>query len=134
MVNMGYYLTNLLFFDIPLLYYYIRYQIINNFLSFFWRYMSFFRCFSIFFISNCKSYFLWISWNFCNFICNCITNKITSCFYCFLNYSFWSSFKCICYILFSMIKIFLALFTTHIFTYTFLPKIFPIFLAKDKNP
>ena len=62
MVNMGYYLTNLLFFDIPLLYYYIRYQIINNFLSFFWRYMSFFRCFSIFFISNC----FWVI--FCEFL------------------------------------------------------------------
>ena len=50
------YLTNLLFFDIPLLCYYIKYQIINNFLSFFRRYIYFFRYFSIVIICN----FFWI--------------------------------------------------------------------------
>ena len=40
---------------------------------------------------------LWIFWNFFIYISNFITNQITSCFCCFLNRSFWKSFKCICY-------------------------------------
>ena len=44
---------------------------------------------------------------------------ITNCICCFLNYSFWNSFQCICSRFFSMIRKFLALFTTSVFTYTF---------------
>ena len=43
-----------------------------------------------------------------NFIINFITNQITSCFCCFLNCSFRSSFRCISCRLFSMIKKFLT--------------------------
>ena len=64
---------------------------------------------------------------------NFITNRITSCFYGFLNYSFWSSFKCVCCRLFSMMNKFVAIFTTQDFAYIF-TNILPIFLAKDKNP
>ena len=46
-------LTSLLFFDISLLYYYIKYQTINSFLSFYWRCISFFRYFFIIFICTC---------------------------------------------------------------------------------
>ena len=44
---------------------------------------------------------------------------ITNCICCFLNYSFLNSFQCICSRFFSMIRKFLALFTTSVFTYTF---------------
>ena len=43
-------------FIIPLLYYYINIKIINSFLSFLWRYISFFRYFFIIVICN----YLWI--------------------------------------------------------------------------
>ena len=46
---------------------------------------------------------LWIFRNLRNYISNFITNQITSCFCCFLNDSFWRSFKCIYCRLFSMI-------------------------------
>ena len=46
---------------------------------------------------------LWGFWNFYNYISNFIPNQITSCFCCFLNFSFWSSFKCTRCRLFSMI-------------------------------
>ena len=43
-------------FIIPLLYYYINVKIINSFLSFLWRYISFFKYFFIIVICN----YLWI--------------------------------------------------------------------------
>ena len=96
-----------------MLYYYIHFKIINNFLSFFWRYISFFRYFFIVLICNCLWVILfWIFWKFCDFIRNFISNQITSCICYFLNYSFWISFKCICCRLFSMIRKCLAVFTT----------------------
>ena len=49
--------------------------------------------------------------------CNFISNQIASCFSCFLNCSFWSSFKCICSRLFSMIKTFLTVFTAYVLPY-----------------
>ena len=71
-------------------------------------------------VSVFLNYFLVIFFkNFCNSISNFITNQITSCFFCFLNDSFWRTFKCICCRLFSMIKKVLALFTTEAFTYIF---------------
>ena len=78
-------------------------------MHFFWRCISFFRY--LFTIYNCFwIILLWIFWNLHNFISNCITNQITSCFSCFLNYSFWRSFKWICCRFFSMIKKFLLMF------------------------
>ena len=60
-------LTNALFFNIPLLYYHINTKIINNFLSFFWRYVSF-QCFFIILICDCFwIILLLIFWNFCYF-------------------------------------------------------------------
>ena len=64
---------------------------------------------------------------FCNFtvarrsyrISNFITNQITNYFCFFLNYYFWSSFKCICCRLLSMIKTFLAVLFTQVFIYIF---------------
>ena len=76
-------------------------------MSFFWRYIFFFRYFIIMHICNCLWFILlWIFWNFCNSIRSFITNQFTSCFCCFLKNSFWRSFKCICCRLFSMIEMF----------------------------
>ena len=73
----------------------------------------------------------WNSRDYCNFISNFITNQITSCFCCFLNYIFWSSLKCNCCRLISMIKKFLDIplqfFLIFLLTFSL------IFLAKDKN-
>ena len=65
MVDLVYCLISLLFFYIPLLYRDISITIINNFLSFFWKYISFFRYLFNILICNC----LWIilSWIFRNF-------------------------------------------------------------------
>ena len=52
----------------------------------------------------------WTSWDICNSIRNIFTNQITSFFCCFSNYFFWSSFKCICSRLFSMINKSLTIF------------------------
>ena len=65
-------------------------------------------------------------WNTCYFISNFVTNQITSCFCCFLNCSFWSSFYCI------YCRFFLTL--SRSFWPYFLLKFLPMFLAKDKNP
>ena len=83
------------------------------------------------FIFNCfLIIMLWNFWKLCNYISNFITKKIARCFCSFLSYSFQSSFNCICCRLFSMIKTFLVVFSTQLFTDHFLP----IFLAKGKNP
>ena len=92
------------------------------------------RCFStyffIVFIFNCFwMILLRIFWNTCDFISNFITNQITSCVCCFLSYSFRSSFNYFCYILFSMIKRFLAVFTAYVLIYIF-RNFLLIFLAK----
>ena len=115
-----YCLTNLLFFDIPLLYFYInpRSTIIfclssgDIYLSLDISLLCSFVTVSELF---CREFF----WDFCNFISDFINNQITSCFCCFLNHSFWSSFECICCRLLSMIKRFCSVFTTKIFTYIF---------------
>ena len=109
-------------------------RIINNFLSLFWRYISFIRYFFIMLICKCFSItLLKIFWNQSNFTIRFVTNEISSCFYCFLNCSFLSSFKCICCSLFSVIQKFLAIFTTK-FWLIFLQISLPIFLAKNKKP
>ena len=163
-VDFVYCLTSLLFFDIPLLQYYRNITIINNSLSFFWRYVSLFRYFFI--ILNCNCFWiilLWIFlrlrdsatarlfysqfinnflaffWKYISFfryffampICNCIriillwnflgfhnvirkfiTSQIVSYACCFFNKPSWSSFKCIWSRLFSIIKRFLNIFTS----------------------
>ena len=121
-MNLVYCLTNWLFFDIPLLYFYINLSI-NNFLSFFGRYVSSLKYFFIMLL--CKYFwinFLWSFWDFWNFPRPCRasdfnTNQISSCLWCFLYRSFWNIFKCICNNFFGMINKFLAVFTTQVFTY-----------------
>ena len=52
MVDLVYCLTNFIFLDVPLSYYQINTKIINNILSFFWRYISFYiNC-------NCYEFFI----------------------------------------------------------------------------
>ena len=124
--------TNLLFFEILLLYYYINFRslIICSLIPG-----------GIYFSLDILSLFITVSesfcgegfWNFCDFISNSVTNQITGYFCAFLNCSFWSSFKCTCSRLFSSIKKFLALLTTSVFTYI-LPIFLLTYLAKDKNP
>ena len=125
--------SNLLFFDIALLYYYfnLRWSIVFGLFS---GDISFFRYFFIILIRNCLwIILLWVFWNFCDVISNSITNQITSCFCCFLSRSFWSSFKRIFCKLFSMIKTFLTVFTIQVLLIFSLISL-PTFLAKDKNP
>ena len=74
----------------------------------------------------------WSCWNFCSFISNLIVNQINSYFCCFLNYFFWSSFKCICCRFFSMIIKFLSVFTTLVFTYAFTNIYFRFFWQKTE--
>ena len=120
MVDLVHCPTDLLLFDI-LLYYHInlRSSIICYTFS---GDISFFRYFSIksnifCFFCDCFWAILWgISWHFCNFISNFITDHSTSCFCCFLNCFFWSSFKRICSGLSTMIKMFLAIFTAVVLT------------------
>ena len=118
MVDLVCYLTNLLFLDIFFLCYHIN---LNS---------SIILCLSsgdiylslvfIILIFNCLwIILLWIFWDFWNFISDSITNQFTSCFYCFLSYCFWRSFKCICIRFISTINKFLAIFTTCVFTYIF---------------
>ena len=66
------------------------------------------------------------------FINNFVSNKITSCYCCFLSCSFWSSFNCICSKLFSMINMFLTKFTAYVFTYTFTNTFTYIFSKRKK--
>ena len=101
MIDLVYWPTNLLFFDIPILYYYISLRSSKIF----WRYIPFSRCFFIMLICNC----LWIIllpffWNSVTLIAILLLAKsqVFSC--CFLNCYFWSRFKCITGWLISMIK------------------------------
>ena len=119
-----FFFSNLLFFGFLSLYYS---QIINNFLSLLWRYISFFRYFvsssfmtvSELFLSDvfqtCNSTVVLPSYRLSNFV----ANQITISFWCFLDCFFRSSSKCICGRLFSMIKTFLTVFTVYVFTYIF---------------
>ena len=99
-MNLVFYLTNLLLFDIPLVYCYIN--IISS--TIFWIYRSFFWYFCWFFFCLWES--LWIVFRFRTCFLNVallsycahnfIINLMTSCFCYLLNYIFWSSFKCRC--------------------------------------
>ena len=138
MVNLVYYLKNLLFYIFHyfiiiltlghcplLLYYYINFRS-----SFFWKYMSFFFGISLsnplFSVSLSIAYGLFYGKVFEILF---ITNQMRSSFSCFLNCSFWSSFKYICSKLFCMLKTFWLYLLCR-----FLPAFLLIFLAKDKNP
>ena len=128
MADLVYYLTNILFFGIPLLYYYI------NLRSWIWkRDISFFRYFLVMLICNCFWVVLLRSfWDF--FISVFTTNQITSCSCCF----FWiilfekvlsaSVADCLawprCSWVYSPLK----------FSLNILPIFFPIFLVRNKNP
>ena len=109
---------------IPLWYYFINLRssiifCISSYIFFFGYFFIMLICNSLWII------LLWVFLNFRNFtvirlsycISNCITNQFTSCFCCFLNYSFRSSFKWICCRLFSMIKKFLTNLTTQVFVF-----------------
>ena len=103
-------------------------------MSLFWRYIFFFRYFFIMLICNCFWIIsLWIFWNPRNFISNLITNQITSCFCCFLNDSLRKGFKYVCCKLFSVIKGFLDVFTTQVFTYIFSNIFNHIFSKRQKS-
>ena len=81
MVDLVYCLTNFIFLDVPLSYYQINTKIINNILSFFWRYISFYI--------NCNRYefFFFFFWFFdisllyyfklSSFIIYCLSSKDT---------------------------------------------------------
>ena len=134
MVSLVYCLTSLLFFDISLLYYYINLRSSMIFCLSSGHTYLFFKCIFIMLMFNCfETNLCWSFWDFHNSTSNFITNQITNCFFCFLNCSFWDSFKCICSRLFGMFKTLLALFTTPVFTY-FFTNIFLILWVKDKNP
>ena len=128
MADLVYYLTNILFFGIPLLYYYI------NLRSWIWkRDISFFRYFFVMLICNCFwVVLLWSFWDF--FISVFTTNQITRCSCCF----FWiilfekvlsaSVADCLawprCSWVYSPLK----------FSLNILPIFLPIFLVRNKNP
>ena len=89
MLDLVYYLTNLLFFDIPLLYCYINLRSSIVFCLFFWRYTSFLGNSSLCsFVIIYWTILRWTSWDFCNSISNSITDQINSCFWCFLFFYF----------------------------------------------
>ena len=93
--------------------------------------------FSIFYLTfNCFWAILyWPFLYFCNFISSFIASKFTLCFFNFLNYSFWSSFKCISGRFFSMIKKILAVCSLSLSFHLCFYKYFsPIFLINTKNP
>ena len=127
MVGLVYYIINLLFLGILLLYDYINLRSSIIFF-FFLRYISFFRYFYIKFCIFCFTFncfwtiMWWSSRDICNFISNFITSQITSCSCCFLNCSFWSSFTCICSRFFGMIKKFRVIFTSYVFYLCFCQK------------
>ena len=119
MVDLVYYLRNLLFFDIPLLYYHINFTSSLFFVFLPDIYIFFFRNLFIMLICNRFWVFLlWSFWGFCNFIIDFITNNISKSTQ-FLNCSFWDSFTCICSRLFAVINKLLAIYFAHIFTHIF---------------
>ena len=100
------------------------------FCLYFKRYIHFFMYFLIILI--CNSFLiilLEMFWNLRNSVNDFRTNWISSCFCCFLNCFLWSSFKCIYYRLFTMIKKFLIIFLPLL-----LPLLLPIYLVKVKIP
>ena len=106
-------------------------QIINNFFSFLWISISFFKYFFIIFIFNC--FWITLVWiNFSKPARDFICNEITTYFWCFSNYFFevilstsvvdcLARSRSIC--LYLPLKFFLI----------FLPMFLPIFLERDKN-
>ena len=90
------------------------------------------RCIFIMLICNCFWFILlcFFFLNFHDFVSDFITKQ--SCFCCFWNWSFWSSFKRICGRLFTMIKKFLAIFTTQVFNYIFTNILTHIFSKRQK--
>ena len=111
----AYYLTNLLFFDIPLLYCYTNLNSsIICCLSSRDTYLFLVRPLDLLCLRPSKYIcqllfhhlviFYSFFWNTHYFISNFITNQITSCFCGFLNCFFWCSFYCICCRFFSTIK------------------------------
>ena len=128
MVDLVYYLRNLLFFDIPLLYYHINFTSSLFFVFLLDIYIFFFRNLFIMLICNRFWVFLlWSFWGFCNFIIDFITNNISKSTQ-FLNCSFWDSLRASVadYLLWS-INFWLYILLI------FLPIFLPIFWAKGKN-
>ena len=66
----------------------------QQFFVFLCRNISFFRYFWILICNRLWTIFLCSLWSFPSFSRNFITKQIASCFCCFLNWSFWSSLKC----------------------------------------
>ena len=106
-VNLVYCPANVLFFYIPLLYYYTNLN--SSIICCLFSgdiYLSF--GVSISFSSVFWMKYFWNVlgrlWNTCYFISYFIANYITSCFCSFSSCSFWSSFHCICSRCFSTIK------------------------------
>ena len=131
---MVYYLTNFSFFGITLLYYYanLRSSIIF-YLSSGDLYLSLDISLSCSFIIFFWIILQWTLSDFRNSISSFITNQITICFHCFLNYFFevvLSATVADCLAWSRRLWLYLPL----NFWLIFLPIILPTFLAKDKNP
>ena len=117
----------LLFFDYPSSCYIILNSLIIFCLFSGDIYLSFCMSLSYSFVTFSELFSCAFLKTFCNFtavrrsyrISSFITNQITNYFCFFLNYYFWSSFKCICCRLLSMIKTFLAVLLTQVFIYVF---------------
>ena len=126
---------NILCFDIPLLYCYINLRsliiwfIFLRYIPFFW-YFSIKSCIFCFTFNYFLNILWWKSWDYCNFVSNFIASQITICFCCFMNSSFWSSFKFICvadslewsksfwmHLLFKLVLIFLPMFFSYFYQY-----------------
>ena len=107
---------------------------INKFLSFFWRYMSFFRYFFPMLIYNWFwIVLLWIFWIVCNFFNNFMTNQITSCFCCFRIPLFEAVLKAFAVDYLTWSKDFWLYLLLNFFTYIFTNNIIHIFLKRQKS-
>ena len=127
-----YCLTNVLFFDIPWLYYYINFISSILFCLFYGDvYLSLGICYHMQFVTGSELFFCKVF----EILVILLKIRIRSpvCFFCFLNCSFWYNFMNICCGLIFIIKTFLATFTTQDFTYIFTTN-FIYILAEDKNP
>ena len=129
MIELVYYLTNLLFFYVPLLYYYINLRL-SIIVSLSYGDIYFFRYFFIMFI--CSSFWIILWWSFlyfCKFISNFITDLPLLLFeLLFLKKLFSGSVDV------SVIKKFFSCIYHLNFYLYFREYFFLIFLAKDKNP
>ena len=130
MADLVYCLSNLLFFDIPLLYYY------NNFRSAIIfclppgdMYLSFLSCL---FATASELFCCEFFETFVIFFSNFITNQITSYFCCFLNYSFWTSLSTSAADCLVWSRSF-WLYLPSKFLLTFLPIFFPIYFLVELN-